>query len=89
MIRSELLQALAKESPDLRGEEIERVVEVFFDEIGRRLADGGRVELRGLARFQRARANRARAATRAPVKTSMCPESACLTSNPARKCACG
>ena len=51
MIRSELLQALAKESPDMRGEEIERVVEVFFDEIARRLADGGRVELRGFGAF--------------------------------------
>jgi integration host factor subunit beta len=51
MIRSELLQALAKESPGMRSEEIERVVEVFFDEIARRLADGGRVELRGFGAF--------------------------------------
>lgn len=35
----------------MRGEEIERVVEVFFDEIARRLADGGRVELRGFGAF--------------------------------------
>jgi len=47
MIRSELLQALAKQSPGMRGEEIERVVDVFFDEIAKRLAEGGRVELRG------------------------------------------
>ena len=47
MIRSELLAALAKENPDLRADEVERVVEVFFDEITQRLADGGRVELRG------------------------------------------
>jgi len=51
MIRSELLQALAKESPGLRAEEIERVVDVFFDEIAQRLADGGRVELRGFGAF--------------------------------------
>jgi integration host factor subunit beta len=51
MIRSELLQALAKESPDMRGEEIERMVEVFFDEIGKRLSEGGRVELRGFGAF--------------------------------------
>ncbi|WP_338467227.1 integration host factor subunit beta [Novosphingobium sp. ZN18A2] len=51
MIRSELLQILAKHSPELRGEEIERVVDVFFDEIGRRLAEGGRVELRGFGAF--------------------------------------
>ena len=51
MIRSELLQALAKESPSLRSEEIERVVDVFFDEIAKRLAEGGRVELRGFGAF--------------------------------------
>jgi integration host factor, beta subunit len=51
MIRSELLAALAKENPELRAEEIERVVDVFFDEISQRLADGGRVELRGFGAF--------------------------------------
>ncbi len=35
----------------MRSEEIERVVDVFFDEIARRLADGGRVELRGFGAF--------------------------------------
>ena len=51
MIRSELLQALAKQNPDMRGDVIERVVDVFFDEIGKRLAEGGRVELRGFGAF--------------------------------------
>ena len=51
MIRSELLQALAKENPDLRADEVEQVLDTFFDEIGKRLADGGRVELRGFGAF--------------------------------------
>ena len=51
MIRSELLQALAKENPGLRPEEIDRVVSCFFDEIATRLARGGRVELRGFGAF--------------------------------------
>ena len=51
MIRSELLAALAKENPELRADEVERVVEVFFDEIAQRLAEGGRVELRGFGAF--------------------------------------
>jgi len=51
MIRSELLLALAKENPELRADEIERVVDVFFDEVGKRLAEGGRVELRGFGAF--------------------------------------
>lgn len=51
MIRSELLQALAKGSQSLRGDEIEKVVDVFFEEITARLAEGGRVELRGFGAF--------------------------------------
>ncbi len=51
MIRSELLQVLADENPDLRPEEVEQVVDIFFDEITARLADGGRVELRGFGTF--------------------------------------
>jgi integration host factor subunit beta len=51
MIRSELLQALAKENPELRAEDIERVVDTFFGEISSHLAEGGRVELRGFGAF--------------------------------------
>ena len=31
MIRSELLQELHKDNPELRAEEIEQVVDIFFD----------------------------------------------------------
>lgn len=51
MIRSELIQLLARDNPGLRSEEIEKVVSVFFDEIANRLASGGRVELRGFGAF--------------------------------------
>ena len=51
MIRSELLSALSKDNPDLRGEDVEQVVDIFFDEISQRLAEGGRVELRGFGAF--------------------------------------
>lgn len=51
MIRSELVQALAKDNPDLRVDEVEKVVDIFFDEVSNRLADGGRVELRGFGAF--------------------------------------
>ena len=51
MIRSELLQALHQDNPELRAEEIEQVVGIFFDEISDRLAEGGRVELRGFGAF--------------------------------------
>lgn len=51
MIRSELLNVLAKDNPDLRAEDVEQVVDIFFDEISQRLAEGGRVELRGFGAF--------------------------------------
>ena len=51
MIRSELLQSLAENNPELRVEEVEQVVDLFFDEISQRLAEGGRVELRGFGTF--------------------------------------
>ena len=51
MIRSELLQAIAEENPDLKAEEVEQVVDIFFEQIAERLADGGRVELRGFGAF--------------------------------------
>ena len=43
--------ALARDNPELRTDDIERIVDVFFDEIAQRLADGGRVELRGFGAF--------------------------------------
>ena len=51
MIRSELVESLARDNPELRAEEVEQVVQVFFDEISQRLAEGGRVELRGFGAF--------------------------------------
>ena len=51
MIRSELIQKLANEHPDLAAQDIEAIVTTFFDEITRRLAANGRVELRGFGAF--------------------------------------
>ncbi len=51
MIRSELLQALGRDNPELRADDVEKIVDVFFDEIAERLASGGRVELRGFGAF--------------------------------------
>lgn len=51
MIRSELVQMLAADNPDLALRDIEAIVATFFDEIARRLAVGGRVELRGFGAF--------------------------------------
>lgn len=51
MIRSELVQMLAEENPDLSPKEVEKIVSTLFDAISKRLAEGGRVELRGFGAF--------------------------------------
>ncbi|WP_022685841.1 integration host factor subunit beta [Sphingomonas phyllosphaerae] len=51
MIRSELVQALLKDNPGLSQRDVEAIVSTFFDEIVARLADDGRVELRGFGAF--------------------------------------
>jgi integration host factor subunit beta len=51
MIRSELVKKLEGENPGLTPEEVERIVDLFFSQIVQRLAEGGRVELRGFGAF--------------------------------------
>ena len=51
MIRSELVQKLCADFPDLTQAEVENVVTALFDSITEQLADGGRVELRGFGAF--------------------------------------
>lgn len=51
MVRSELVLKLAEDQPGLAPTEIEKIVDLFFEEIAGRLATGGRVELRGFGSF--------------------------------------
>jgi integration host factor subunit beta len=51
MIRSELVNKLCHDFPDLSQREIELVVTGIFNEITAQLARGGRVELRGFGAF--------------------------------------
>ena len=51
MIRSELVEQIERENPGLSARDVEKIVAVFFDTIVARLADGGRVELRGFGAF--------------------------------------
>ena len=51
MIRSELVQKLCADFPDLTQREVEGVVSALFDSITEQLAEGGRVELRGFGAF--------------------------------------
>ena len=51
MIRSELVTSVAEQNPELSIKDVEAIVATFFDEIVKRLAAGGRVELRGFGAF--------------------------------------
>ncbi|MEM1192519.1 MAG: integration host factor subunit beta [Pseudomonadota bacterium] len=51
MIKSELIQKLADENPNLYHRDVERIVSIVFDEISEALARGDRVELRGFGAF--------------------------------------
>ncbi len=42
---------LGADNPDLSSREIERIVDIFFEEITTRLVEDGRVELRGFGAF--------------------------------------
>ncbi len=51
MIKSELVNKLAEENPNLFHRDVERIVSIFFGEISDALIRGDRVELRGFGAF--------------------------------------
>jgi integration host factor subunit beta len=51
MIKSELVQRIASQSPHLYQRDIEKIVSAIFDEIVKALRRGDRVELRGFGAF--------------------------------------
>jgi integration host factor subunit beta len=51
MIKSELIQKIANANPHLFHRDIEKIVNVLFDEIVAAMARGDRVELRGFGAF--------------------------------------
>jgi integration host factor subunit beta len=51
MIRSELVQLLSRDHPDLSAQDIETIIDTFFEQIIERLVQDGRVELRGFGAF--------------------------------------
>jgi integration host factor beta subunit len=51
MIRSELVQRVAEDNPNLALKDVERLVGAVFDAISDQLVAGGRIELRGFGAF--------------------------------------
>lgn len=75
MTKSELVQRMSTKYPELHAHDLERLVNTLFDEISDVLAQGGRVELRGLGSFsvreraaRQGRNPRTGAAVRVPAK---------------------
>ena len=51
MLKSQLVVRLAAQNPHLYYKDVEKVVDVIFDEVAAALASGERVELRGFGTF--------------------------------------
>ncbi len=51
MIKSELVQTIAEQNPQLYQRDVENIVNAILDEIVKALARGDRVELRGFGAF--------------------------------------
>ncbi|MET3559516.1 integration host factor subunit beta [Bartonella japonica] len=51
MVKSELVQIIARQNPHLIQRDVENIVNAIFEEISTALANGNRVELRGFGAF--------------------------------------
>lgn len=51
MIRSELIQKITDENPNLYQRDVEKIVNTIFEQITQAMAQGNRVELRGFGAF--------------------------------------
>ena len=51
MIRSELIQKIADENPQMTQRDVEKIVNTVFEEITSAMSQGNRVELRGFGAF--------------------------------------
>jgi integration host factor subunit beta len=52
MIKSDLINAVAADNPNLSVRDVDTLISTFFEEIVRQLESGGRVELRGFGVFE-------------------------------------
>ena len=87
MIRSELVQKLCTDFPDLTQREVEGVVSAIFDSITDQLSKGGRVELRGFGAFSTRQRDARVGRNPRTGEPSRSTPSACPISSRARKCA--
>ena len=87
MIKSELVQKIADQYPELYQRDAENVVNAILDEIVDALAKGDRVEIRGFGAFSVKSAMHALVAIHARVSMFRSPKRSCRSLRPERKCA--
>ena len=87
MIKSELIQKISTANPHLFHKDIERIVNVIFDEITEALARGDRVELRGFGAFTVKYRGPRQGRNPRTGHPSRSTRSSCRSSRPARSCA--
>jgi nucleoid DNA-binding protein len=86
MIKTELVQRIARQNPNLYQRDVENIVNAILNTITAALARGDRVELRGLGAFSVKTARPAPGAIRAPARKFRCGRRKSHSSGPARRC---
>ena len=84
MIKSELVQRIATANPHLYHRDVERIVNVIFDEIVDALSRGDRVELAASAPSPSSIAHRGKGETPAPERPFLLLRNLCRSSRPAK-----
>ena len=90
MTKSELIDRLAAQFPQLVAKDAELAVKMILDAMAESLAKGERIEIRGFGSFGlNYRPPRDRAQSRSRVRRCRCRRSTCPISRPARSCGSG
>ncbi len=84
--RSEIISRVAKRFPDLYVEDVRASVDVILDSVRDALADGRRIELRGLAALRSGIAEHGRGVIHAQETPFWSSRNTSRTSRPARLC---
>ena len=87
MTKSELIDRLAAQFPQLVAKDAELAVKMILDAMAESLAEGERIEIRGFAASASTTGRRAPAGTPSRASVSRCRRSTFRTSRPARNCA--
>lgn len=86
MTKSELVELIASKQTQLSVKDVELAVKTIIEHMSQSLANGQRIEIRGLAAFPFIIGRPEQVETQKPVKPYSYPLSMFLTLSPARNC---